>query len=110
MGSGFEPDYKAIGNRIKQARKRQKITQKKLAEMTDLSTSHMSHIESGKTKVSLPSLIQIANALHTTVDSLLHDNIRQRLQRSHGRLHCERKRNHFPGISAGEKCTQTINI
>ena len=75
MGSGFEPDYKAIGNRIKQARKRQKITQKKLAEMTDLSTSHMSHIESGKTKVSLPSLIQIANALHTTVDSLLHDNI-----------------------------------
>ena len=75
MGSGFEPDYKAIGNRIKQARKRQKITQKKLAEMTDLSTSHISHIESGKTKVSLPSLIQIANALHTTVDSLLHDNI-----------------------------------
>ena len=75
MGSGFEPDYKAIGNRIKQARKRQKITQEKLAEMTDLSTSHMSHIESGKTKVSLPSLIQIANALHTTVDSLLHDNI-----------------------------------
>ena len=27
------------------------------------------------TKVSLPSLIAIANALHTTVDSLLHDNI-----------------------------------
>ena len=75
MGSGFEPDYTAIGNRIKQARKRQKITQEKLAEMTDLSTSHMSHIESGKTKVSLPSLIHIANALHTTVDSLLHDNI-----------------------------------
>ena len=44
MGSGFEPDYKAIGNRIKQARKRQKITQEKLAEMTDLSTSHMSNI------------------------------------------------------------------
>ena len=60
MGSGFEPDYKAIGNRIKQARKRQKITQKKLAEMTDLSTSHMSHIESGKTKVSLPSLIPVS--------------------------------------------------
>ena len=35
----------------------------------------MSHIESGKTKVSLPSLISIANALHTTVDSLLHENI-----------------------------------
>ena len=75
MGPEFEPDYKAIGNRIKQARKKLKITQEKLAEMTDLSTSHMSHIENGKTKVSLPSLILIANALHTTVDSLLHDNI-----------------------------------
>jgi transcriptional regulator with XRE-family HTH domain len=75
MGSKFEPDYKAIGIRIRQARKKQNMTQEKLAEMTDLSTSHMSHIERGNTKVSLPSLIMIANALHVTVDSLLHDNI-----------------------------------
>ena len=75
MGSVFEPDYKSIGNRIKQARKKLGITQEKLSEITEVSTSHMSHIESGKTKVSLPSLILIANALHTTVDSLLHDNI-----------------------------------
>ena len=43
--------------------------------MTDLSLTHMSHIENGRTKVSLPTLILIANALETTVDSLLYDNI-----------------------------------
>ena len=75
MGLQLEPDYCAIGKRIQKTRKLQKITQEKLAELTNLSPSHMSHIESGKTKVSLPSLISIANALHTTVDSLLHENI-----------------------------------
>lgn len=70
-----EPDYRSIGKRIQHARKKQKMTQEHLAEITELSPSHISHIESGKTKVSLPSLIAIANALHTTVDNLLHDNI-----------------------------------
>ena len=68
-------DYAAIGRRIREARKNIGITQDKLAETVDLSPSHMSHIESGKTKVSLPSLVLIANALNTSVDSLLHDNI-----------------------------------
>lgn len=35
----------------------------------------MSHIESGKTKLSLPTLINIANALRANVDSLLYDNV-----------------------------------
>ena len=71
----MELDYVAIGRRIRDARRQLGITQEKLAETVDLSPSHMSHIESGKTKVSLPSLILIANALYTSVDSLLHDNI-----------------------------------
>lgn len=75
MGSNYEPDYIAIGRRIRNERKSQKMTQERLAELADLSTSHMSHIESGRTKVSLPSLILIANSLHATVDDLLHDNI-----------------------------------
>ena len=71
----MKPDYKAIGTRIKIARKNRKISQEALCEMTDLSVSHMSHIENGKTKVSVSTLLQIANALQTTVDSLLYDNI-----------------------------------
>ena len=70
-----EPDYVAIGRRVRDARKRLDLTQEALAEKVGLSTPHMSNIENGKTKVSLPSLILIANALQTTVDSLLHDNL-----------------------------------
>ena len=35
----------------------------------------MSNIETGKTKVSLPTLIAIANALSVSVDTLLCDNV-----------------------------------
>lgn len=70
-----ELDYVAIGRRIRGARKRLNLTQEALAEKVGLSVPHMSNIENGKTKVSLPSLVQIANALQTTVDGLLHDNL-----------------------------------
>lgn len=71
----MELDYKAIGKRIKIARIRTDITQEKLAEIVDLSSSHMSNIETGTTKVSLTTIVIIANALSVTVDDLLCDNI-----------------------------------
>ena len=66
-------DYKAIGQRIRKRRKMLNITQSILAERADLSDTNISHIERGATKLSLPSLIAIANALETNVDSLLMD-------------------------------------
>lgn len=71
----MELDYKAIGKRIKIARIRTDITQEKLAEIVNLSSSHMSNIETGTTKVSLTTIVVIANALSVTVDDLLCDNI-----------------------------------
>lgn len=71
----MELDYNAIGKRIRTARKSLDLTQEELAEQVNLSIPHMSHIERGRTKVSLPSLILIANALNTTVDNLLYDNL-----------------------------------
>lgn len=68
-------DYKAIGKRIKIARIRADLTQEKLAERVNLSTSHMSNIETGTTKVSLSAIVDIANALSVSVDDLLCDNI-----------------------------------
>lgn len=68
-------DYKAIGQRIKIARIKKDITQEKVAEIIDITPSHMSNIETGKTKVSLPTLIAIANALSVSIDSLLCDNV-----------------------------------
>lgn len=56
-------NYKAIGMRIRNRRKVLGLTQQRLAEIADLSDTNISHIERGATKLSLPSLISIANAL-----------------------------------------------
>ena len=64
-----------MGQIIRRLRKERDLTQEELAEKVSLSIPHMSHIERGRTKVSLPSLILIANALNTTVDNLLYDNL-----------------------------------
>lgn len=64
-------DYAALGTRIRQARTERKFTQERLAEMVNISLSHMSNIETGRTKVSLTILVDLANALNVTVDYLL---------------------------------------
>ena len=71
----MEIDYKAIGQRIKIARIKKCITQEAVSDIVDVTPSHMSNIETGKTKVSLPTLIAIANALSVSVDALLCDNV-----------------------------------
>lgn len=68
-------DYAAVGKRIKMARNKIGITQEKLAELAHLSTSHVSKIETGDTKLGLPTIVDIANALHTSVDALLADSV-----------------------------------
>ena len=68
-------DYKAIGLRIKSARAAMNISQERLAELAGLSITHTSHIETGNTKVSLPALVQIANALGVSLDELVCDSI-----------------------------------
>jgi transcriptional regulator with XRE-family HTH domain len=68
-------NYEDIGQRIRQFRLHKKMPQEQLAELTDLSTPHMSHIETGSTKLGLPTIIKIANALEVSVDELLCDNL-----------------------------------
>lgn len=71
----MELDYKAIGQRIKITRIKAGLTQEKLSELIDLSNSHMSNIETGTARVSLTSIVLIANALNVTVDDLLCDSL-----------------------------------
>ena len=71
----MEIDYQAIGMRIRRLRKEKKLTQEKLAEMSNQEPSNISHIERGATKLSLPTIVHIANALDTTVDELLYDSL-----------------------------------
>ena len=66
-------DYKAIGLRIKAARARKGLTQGNIANLTGLSTPHISNIETGNTKLGLPTIIHLANVLDVSVDELLCD-------------------------------------
>ena len=67
-------DYFKIGERIRKMRRAHDISQEVLAEMVDVSTTHMSHIETGNTKLSLPVLVDLAQALNVRADDLLSDN------------------------------------
>ena len=66
-------DYKAIGQRIRKFRKAKDFSQEKVAEKVGISTTHMSHIETGNTKLSLPVIVDIAEVLGVRVDDLLND-------------------------------------
>ena len=65
--------YKSIGRRIALNREKAKVTQAALAEYLEVSESFISQIERGKTKISLPRLYQIAEALDMDVALLVSD-------------------------------------
>lgn len=69
-------DYILLGKRIRDERLLQRLTLEKLAERTDKSINFIGQIERGEGKPSLETMVDIANALGTTVDSLLQDNVR----------------------------------
>ena len=64
-------DYFQIGQRIRKYRKAAGLSQEELAEKIDISTTHMSHIETGNTKLSLPVLTDIALLLDVRTDDLI---------------------------------------
>ena len=66
-------DYYEIGQRIRRFRKAKGISQELLAEKVGISTTHMSHIETANTKLSLPVFIAIAETLEVSTESLLYD-------------------------------------
>jgi len=67
-------DYYAIGQRIRKVRKARGLSQEKLAEKVGISTTHMSHIETANTKMSLPTFAKLASVLEVRTDDLLYDN------------------------------------
>ena len=73
-GEAMSLNYSLIGMRVKEVRKQNQITQAQLAELTNLSISYISHIETGVKRASLESVVRIANALGVTVDQVLNGN------------------------------------
>lgn len=64
-------DYEEIGRNIRKYRLTLNLKQKDLAEKINMTEQHVSHIENASTKLSLPTLVAIANALSVDCNSLL---------------------------------------
>ncbi len=69
----MEMDYYRIGQRIRRFRKAGRLSQEQLAETVGISVTHLSHIETGNTKLSLAVFAAIAEALGVQADELLYD-------------------------------------
>lgn len=68
-------DYVVIGKRIREMRKNRGMTQSTLAELSGVEPSNISHIERAATKLSLPTLVSIANILGASLDEIVYDNL-----------------------------------
>ena len=66
-------DYQEIGKLIRRYRKARGMTQSELADAIDISHTHMSHIETAGTKLSLPVLLDLADTLEVSPGSLITD-------------------------------------
>ena len=64
-------NYEEIGKRIRKYRKLKNLSQEQLAEKINISTTHMSHIETGSTKLSLQVLVDLATILEVNTDNLI---------------------------------------
>ena len=68
-------DNKIIGRRIKYYRNEKKLSQEELANLVGTATKHISNIEIGFKSPGLEILVLIANALDTTANDLLGENL-----------------------------------
>lgn len=64
-------DYLIIGQKIRELRTSQNMSQFALAEKANVSPTYISYVENGQKCMSLETLINIANALNTTPDIIL---------------------------------------
>ena len=68
-----EIDYSKIGKRIRNARLEKGLSQAELGALIGCSNNHMSHVEVGQTKVSLPMLLKVAFVLEKDINYFLLD-------------------------------------
>ncbi len=64
-------DYLAMGERIRDLRRKKGLTQSELAEAADISTSFVGHIERGEKVASLETVSSLATCLGTSMDYIV---------------------------------------
>lgn len=74
MNKNQKNDLKEVGERIRNARKAQGLTQETVAERSGITSQFMSRIETGHMGASADTYCRIASALELTADDLLYDN------------------------------------
>lgn len=67
-------DYVALGTRIKNKRLEQNLTQEQVAEQVELSAVYIGQIERGERKMTIETLVKIANCLNSSIEELLKDS------------------------------------
>ena len=67
-------DYVALGARIKNKRLEQNLTQEQLAEKVELSAVYIGQIERGERKMTIDTLVKLANSLNSSIEELLKDS------------------------------------
>ncbi len=68
-------DYQLLGRNIRKYRLQIGMNQEELAEKAGCTSSHIGQIENNRGIPSLEMVVNIANALHTTVDQLVLDSL-----------------------------------
>lgn len=63
--------YIKIGRKIREKRRFMDITQARLAELCEISTAFVGHIERGTRTLSVDTLYRLCKALHLSADELL---------------------------------------
>jgi len=66
-----ESELRLLADAIRQARIEKRISQEKLAEMLDVSTTHIRHIESGHRKPSIEKLVSLCQILDVSFDQVV---------------------------------------
>lgn len=64
-------NFTIIGEKIRDERRRKKISRERLAEMTNLSTYFIGQVERGQTKMSVNTLIKISECLDLSLDYMV---------------------------------------
>lgn len=64
-------NYKAIGSRIRVARKNSNMTQESLAELISVTPEHMSRLETGVVNISLEIIDRVSEVLSIELENLL---------------------------------------
>jgi transcriptional regulator with XRE-family HTH domain len=64
-----------VGDRIREIREEQRLTQDQLAERTNLSKGFLSDVENNKRNIGSQNLLKIANILGASVDFLLRGEV-----------------------------------